>query len=463
MRVGERQVAPSIDGIRRDHVSRYEWARDRLTGVKTSRTGDIPRIIDLACGVGYGSSLLSSVGLVLALDADADAIAYARQHYPHPYVDYRVKDARRIGDLRAPSDAAVCFETIEHLADPLPMLRWLHAQAPLLIASVPNQRKFPWTGQLFHFRHYTKPEFEALLLAAGYEALEWWGQDGSESEVASNVNGRTLIVVAQRSSKTKSKTKPTKKFRTDIDLPFLPPPDAPKSVAILGLGPSLKTYVGFATRMGARHRLADEVWAINAAIDVIKCDLGFHMDDVRIQQIRADAMPTGNIAAMLPWLKTTTVPVLTSRSHPDYPNLIEFPLAEVLNSCRGHRYFNSTAAYAVAYAIHRGVKKIMCFGCDFSMPNVHHAEAGRACMEFWLGMAAERGIDLSFPKSTTLLDANVEPRLRLYGYDTVDVEITGHVGSESVKLTPRETLPTAAEIESRYDHSKHPNALAGVE
>jgi hypothetical protein len=26
MRPGERQVAPSIDGIRQDHVARYQWA-----------------------------------------------------------------------------------------------------------------------------------------------------------------------------------------------------------------------------------------------------------------------------------------------------------------------------------------------------------------------------------------------------------------------------------------------------
>jgi hypothetical protein len=183
------------------------------------------------------------------------------------------------------------------------------------------------------------------------------------------------------------------------------------------------------------------------------------MDDIRVQEIRAAADPDGNIAAMLPWLKKHPGPIYTSRAHPDYPGLVEFPLADVLNSCGGNRYFNSTPAYAVAYAIHIGVKKIICFGCDFTYPDAHSAEKGRACLEFWLGFASARGIELSFPKTTTLHDACVPPAERLYGYDAVKVEITGETGNESVSLIPRDVLPTAEEIEKRYDHDAHPNPL----
>jgi hypothetical protein len=48
----------------------------------------------------------------------------------------------------------------------------------------------------------------------------------------------------------------------------------------------------------------------------------------------------------------------------------------VINSC-GIAYFNNTAAYAVAYAVHIGVKKITLFGCDYTYPNAHDAEKGR--------------------------------------------------------------------------------------
>ncbi len=233
---------------------------------------------------------------------------------------------------------------------------------------------------------------------------------------------------------------------------------APGHVAILGLGPSLETYVDVVKRLGARHKFADEVWGINAVADVIICDRVFHMDDVRVQEVRAEAKPSSNIAAMLGWLRHHPGPIYTSRPHPDYPGLVAYPLEAVMNSC-GVGYFNSTAAYAVAYAVHIGVRKITCFGFDFTYPNAHHAEKGRACVEFHLGIAKARGIEIGLPDSTTLMDGIATRDERIYGYDTLDV-ITDRddEGRWSVRMEPRESVPTATEIEARYDHSKHPAA-----
>lgn len=239
-------------------------------------------------------------------------------------------------------------------------------------------------------------------------------------------------------------------------------PLVPDHVVILGLGPSLEAYVDVAKRMGARRALADEVWGINAVGDVIACDRVFHMDDVRIQEIRAEAAPESNIAAMLKWLRTHPGPVYTSRPHAEYPGLVAYPLEEVINSC-GVAYFNSTCAYAVAYAVHLGVRKISLFGCDFTYPNAHQAEKGRACVEFHLGIAKARGIAIGLPPNTSLMDAIASDEDRIYGYDTVDIIEDGG-GDQPLRLSfvPRETLPTAAEIEARYDHSRHPSPLVGA-
>jgi len=232
-----------------------------------------------------------------------------------------------------------------------------------------------------------------------------------------------------------------------------------KSIAILGLGPSVDQYLQLTKRHGGRHAFFHEVWAINALGDVFASDMVFHMDDVRIQQLRADANPNSNIAVMLGWLKTYTGRVMTSRAHPEYPGQIEFPLEAVLNRFP-QAYFNSTAAYAVAYAIFVGATKITCFGMDFTYPSAHDSEKGRACVEYWLGMAAALGIEISVPHSTTLLDAIMPQAERFYGYDCVELGITADADKRiSVTFTERETLPTAAEIEAAYDHSKHPNAL----
>lgn len=230
--------------------------------------------------------------------------------------------------------------------------------------------------------------------------------------------------------------------------------DKGKHIAILGLGPSLEQYVDITRRAGGRSKFCDEVWAINALGDVLACDLVFHMDDVRIQEIRAAAKPDSNIAAMLEWIKTSKVPVVTSRKHENYPALVEFPLEDVLNNL-GYEYFNNTAAYAVAFAIHSGATKISCFGMDYTYENQHQAEKGRACVEFWLGYAKARGIEICTPKNTSLIDAVCGRAARLYGYDTLDVEFNiQDDGMLKLGFTEKSKLPTAEEIEANYDHSK---------
>lgn len=229
-------------------------------------------------------------------------------------------------------------------------------------------------------------------------------------------------------------------------------------VAILGLGPSVRQFLELTKRFGGRRAFCDEVWGINALGDVFRCDRVFHMDDVRIQEIRAEAKPGSNIAQMLKWLKSYEGPVVTSRKHPDYPCLQDFPLAEVLTEFP-MGYFNSTAAYAIAYALYAGATKITCFGMDFTYPDAHDAEKGRACVEFWLGMAAARGVELSVPQTSSLLDAMYPQAQRYYGYDCVDLAFSREGDGVAVKFTDRAELPTAEQIEAAYDHSKHPNGL----
>ena len=429
---GERQVSPNIKDIRRDHVARYEWVAKRLPASRM--------VIDFACGIGYGCNIMANAGhYVHGYDIDEEAIVYAENNYKvSRHTGFFVKNGNAPGDLCS-YDAAVSFETIEHIEDPRPLLKALRESAPILFASVPNEDVMPWQREdgattAFHFRHYTKHEFAQLLNECGWAVTEWHGQEGPESEVEPNVNGRTLIAVCER-----------------CDFPEEKPEG--KHVAILGLGPSLDQYLEQTKRAGGRHKFCDETWGINALGDVFACDLIFHMDDIRIQEIRAEAAPASNIAAMVDWIKISPVPVVTSRAHPAYPALVEFPLEDVLNHL-GHDYFNNTAAYAVAFAIHTGATKISLFGMDYTYPNVHDAEKGRACVEFWLGQAHARGIEIRLPKTTTLMDSCYPQASRLYGYDTLDIDFkVDEVGKLTIGFTPRETLPTAEEIERNYDHS----------
>jgi hypothetical protein len=443
---GERQVAPNLSGIRRDHLARYEWAARMLPQGS--------RVLDVACGVGYGAFILARAGhIVTAVDNDAEAIAYAGEHYDHPNITRVQCDATALSfPAGVEFDAAVCFETIEHLAEPMLLLRSLRAHVKVLLASVPNETHFPYKGYTFHHRHYTKAEFEALLGTAGFGVTAMLGQVGPDSGVEV-CEGRTLVAVASAAKRGLSLVENVRPA---------PALAVPEHVVILGLGPSIHSYTDYVMRMGGRHRFADEVWAINALGDVIDCDRIFHMDQVEIQEIRAAAKPDSNIAVMIDWLKKHPGPIYTSIAKEGYPGLVELPIEAMINDL-GFAYFNGTAAYAVAYAIFIGVKKISLFGIDFTLPNAHHAEQGRACVEFWLGIAAERGIALGFAERTSLMDSIHDPKdeseLRLYGYDTVKVNVERVDGSAKLTFTPREVKPTAEEIEDRYDHSKHPSAL----
>ncbi len=428
---GERQVSPTIEGIRRDHIARYEFTAKIIPFAS--------KVIDFACGIGYGSKIICDAGhFYSGFDIDSETIEYAKKHYISPNAFFGYGNGNTPGDLIA-ADVAISFETIEHIEDPRPLLKAFHKCSPRLIVSVPNESVMPWeilkgVGTAFHFRHYTKHEFSELLNECGWRVVGFYGQKDSESDVEQDVNGRTLIAVCERG---------------------VIPAEKPKGrhIAILGLGYSLDQYTEQTKRAGGRARFCDETWAINALGNVFNCDLVFHMDDVRIQEIRSAANPASNIAAMLKWIKTSKVPVVTSRSHPDYPALVEFPLEDVLNNL-GHDYFNSTAAYAIAFAIHTGATKISCFGMDFTYPNQHQAEKGRACVEFWLGQAHARGIEIGLPPNSTLMDSNCPKAARLYGYDTLDVGFDMQSNGElKLNFSPRTELPTAEEIEKNYDHT----------
>lgn len=233
---------------------------------------------------------------------------------------------------------------------------------------------------------------------------------------------------------------------------------APKHVAIVALGATSWAYMDHVKRLGNRRVYADEVWAINAMGDVIACDLVFHMDDVRIQEIRAAARPDSNIAEMLKWLKATKTPVMTSRAHADYPALVEFPFEDVANFV-GEVYFNNTVAYAVAYALFLGVEQISLFGCDWIYPKASKGEAGRACVEYWLGWAQAKGVRVLVPPMTPLLDsyrAMGDDDVYAYGYDTLKIAYRDEGGRMRFGMTPRPKLPTAEEIERAYDHDRPP-------
>lgn len=226
-------------------------------------------------------------------------------------------------------------------------------------------------------------------------------------------------------------------------------------ITILGLGPSLDDYTQHVKCLGGRSAYCDEVWGINAVGNVMDVDAVFHMDDLRVQERRAEARPQSNIANMVKWMRTTDTPIVTCNADiPGFESLVEFPLDAVIGDL-GECYFNGTTPYAIAHAIWGGATKISMFGCDYSYEHSHHAERGRACVEFWLGIAKQRGIEIALPQNTSLLDAYEGPQALFYGYADGNI-MRLKLNDDNRLYTEREQkdLPSAEAVEHRYDHSR---------
>jgi hypothetical protein len=453
MKDGERQVAPSIEGIRKDHVARYEFVTGRLKRIMATgeSTGNFfigeDLVLDCASGVGYGSWLMSSrASHVNAIDIDIEAVRYAREHYSKHNIDYFQHDlSEEFCGIHY--DVAVAFECIEHIENPLEFLTWIDAD--VLYASVPNELVFPYKNYKFHYRHYTPEQFEALLNLAGWQVDEWHGQVDDQSEVAPNVQGRTIIATCTRQSGEAGSFLITDTYK---DLPEVSTKDVhkKKSVAIVAMGGSCSNYLMLATKEGTRKKVADEIWAINSMGGVIQHDRLFAMDDLMVQEMRAQADPDGNVAGLLSVLKEHAG-FYTSKNYDGY-NSVEYPLEAVCNTV-GHNYFNSTVAYAVGLAITEGFTQIQFYGVDFSYPDRHEVEKGRGCIEFLIGVAITRDIEIAISGDSYLLDTASPAEERLYGYDAEHIDFEHIDGRTVVTKRQRDKLPTVEEIEKRYDKS----------
>lgn len=181
-----------------------------------------------------------------------------------------------------------------------------------------------------------------------------------------------------------------------------------KSVTIVAMGDSRRAYLEGAIYPQGGAPLGGEVWAINLMGAIIRADRVILMDDLDALMARSDWSPE-----VFGALKRLRVPLITSSLHPDFPTSEAYPLEKVVSA--GLPYLNNTVAYAVALAVAEGVDDLWLFGCDFGYegrPEIK--EAGRACVEFWLGIAAARGMALHLPPSTSLLDSH--KGVALYGY-----------------------------------------------
>ncbi len=141
------------------HVAVYEWIAARCEG---------KRVVDLACGEGYGSELLArSAREVIGVDANPDAHEHARLRYRRPNLSFR---RGLVEEFDEEVDAVVFLQTIEHIHDPDALLDRIARVAPVAYISTPNRLTLAPPGaeksdNPWHLREYDATEYRALLAA----------------------------------------------------------------------------------------------------------------------------------------------------------------------------------------------------------------------------------------------------------------------------------------------------------
>jgi SAM-dependent methyltransferase len=171
---GERFIPGTRGEIWIEHWHRYHFARRWVAG---------QRVLDVACGEGYGSALLARTAKhVTGIDISREAIAHARQAYGEvANLEFREGSCTALGIADASIDVAVTFETLEHIGEQeqfLDELARVLAPDGLLILSCPNKAEYTDRRNHvneFHVKELYREELAALV-GARFPHVGWYGQ-----------------------------------------------------------------------------------------------------------------------------------------------------------------------------------------------------------------------------------------------------------------------------------------------
>ena len=198
---GERFTPECVREIWYEHWHRYAFALPLVGG---------KRVLDAACGEGYGSHLLASAASeVVGVDISTEAVAHARARYAgKKNLRFEYGDAAAPGFAAATFDVVVSFETLEHLAAQSELIegfaRVLTDDGILLVSS-PDKRTYSEIAGFrneFHVRELYREELVELLQAHFphvrlygqkllFQSALWSldGEGGSEQTLTADADG----------------------------------------------------------------------------------------------------------------------------------------------------------------------------------------------------------------------------------------------------------------------------------
>jgi ubiquinone/menaquinone biosynthesis C-methylase UbiE len=180
---GERVVPGQVDvNLWNEHFARYAFASRYVAG---------RRVLDAACGTGYGSSALARVARsVVGIDLAEEAVGWASKQFSADNVRWARCSCTHLPFRNESFDVVVAFEVIEHVAD-WPRLieeaRRVLAPHGRFVVSTPNKSFYAKTRELegpnpYHVHEFEFDEFRQALRAV-FPRVSMFLEDHSEGVV----------------------------------------------------------------------------------------------------------------------------------------------------------------------------------------------------------------------------------------------------------------------------------------
>jgi ubiquinone/menaquinone biosynthesis C-methylase UbiE len=173
---GERFLPACTGEIAYEHWHRYAFARRFVAG---------KRVLDAACGEGYGTALLgATASTIVGVDIDGPTVAHASARYGDgARVSFVEGSCSELPLPDASIDVVVSFETIEHLHDhdqPRMLAEFARVLVPggMVVISSPNKRLYSDERSYvneFHLHELYRDDL-ARLLEPEFSAQRWYHQ-----------------------------------------------------------------------------------------------------------------------------------------------------------------------------------------------------------------------------------------------------------------------------------------------
>jgi len=150
--------------LHREHIDRYEFFKSAFKG----------QVLDIACGIGYGSKLITSLDKVESYsgkDVDQEAINIAKSRYATEKAKFTIGDITNINEEDSSIDTMISFETLEHLNTPQKAIneaKRVLSQEGVWVGSVPSEYfdnicEKVYGKNPYHVTRFTVSELESSL------------------------------------------------------------------------------------------------------------------------------------------------------------------------------------------------------------------------------------------------------------------------------------------------------------